>query len=236
MSTKAYRYRWFDIKPLNRNSIQRLAEGLLKLGYTDQTGFGFLVDEVRPTVLQARFITRDKVIKMIVGPDGESKEVAYEDYCKVGLRISAFSPALEVCNPTRRISELLSSIGEALDNTISIIPVVPSGLEWIEALGAGTGNVVLTRMAVSGITLTESISVKSIFSGTADVRKAASKHLGGRKIEIDNLGGTLSCGSDELAFKISKAGSFTFSSIPSDAALRLVRTAVQKVLADHQGS
>jgi hypothetical protein len=223
MKPNPTRVRWYSIRPFDKKLLRRLADGMLLTKFEPEVGFGFVVGDVRPGRITGRFVRKEKATRTITKPDGLLEVVHFEDFSSTPFVVTASSPQLELCNPSRRISELLSTIGDILDDRVAIVPMEASCRQWLEALKMGGCVVRTTRLVTQNIALTDTVSVKAAFSGTRDVQDEVIAFFKGRKPTAESLSGIVEFDGDSAKIRISSTGTFTFVSPPSELLLEAVR-------------
>ena len=223
MKASPSRIRWYSIRPFERKLLKKLTDGMLATNFNPEVGFGFVMGDIRPSSIMGRFIRKERICRTITHPDGAIEEVQFDDFSSSSFTVSSSDPHLELTNPSRRIAELLTVIGDLLDDRVAIIPMEVECERWLEALTRNGCTVIQTRLVTEDIALTDSVSVKAAFSGTRDVRGEARSFLKRRNLNAEAVFGSLECEGHTAKIKISRGGALTFLSTPSNELLQAVR-------------
>lgn len=231
MSTYSSRLRWFVIQPFSSKSLSRIAEQMLAAKYDERLGFGYVLSDVRKSHVSGRFVQRETVTSSFLDPSGNEKTLSFEQFCSTTFILRTAAPHLEIANPARRVSELLTSIGDMLDNTISIVPIEVRISDWLAAFKKANCSVTALKLVTDNVTLSPSISVKATFSGNNDVRSEASKFFKTSRVLPELIAGTLAHEHESATFKLSVRGVFTFLSEPSESVREAVRKAATLIAA-----
>jgi hypothetical protein len=229
MKASPTRFRWFTLRPFDTKQLRKLADGMLAAKFDEETGFGFILGDVRKEKITGRFVRKETITRSITDPQGESQNIEFFDFSTIRFILSTSSPSLELENPPRRLSEFMTALGDMLDNKISIVPVEASCRRWLEALAKTECSVRCTKLVMGSIHLSDTVAVKATFSGTRDVQKEAIIFLKGRKSELEVIAGELETGGESARFKISMSGVFTFCTTPSEELLIAARTASEYI-------
>lgn len=214
---------WFRIKPFSSASLQALASGMLAAKYDDVVGRGYNLSDVRKTWIVGRHIEKEVISRTFEDPTGEEVTSTMESFRATGFTLRTTLPHLEIVDPSRRLSELLTSIGDLLDNRIAISPIVSATGDWLSALRECGGEIETTRIVTSSIALSDSSSVKATFSGKSDVESQMKRLFPKRTVVPDSVSGTINLDGATARFRVGAGGVFRFASHPGDEILALVR-------------
>jgi cold shock CspA family protein len=231
MKASSARFRWFSLRPFDRKLLRKLTDGMLVAKFDEKTGFGFILGDVRKEKITGRFVRKETISRSITDPQGESQTVQFVDFSITRFTLSTTSPHLELENPPRRLSELMTAFGDMLDNRIAIVPVEASCRRWLEALTLAGCAVRSTKIVTGSIAISDTVAVKATFSGTRDVQKEALAFLKGKKSDPVEIAGELGYNSETARFKLSANGILIFASTPPDELLAAVRRASAALLA-----
>ncbi len=225
MKASSTRYRWFTLRPFDSKMLRRLSEGMLLSKFEDEASFGYILGDVRKDKLTGKFVQKDTINRIITNAQGESETVQFVDFNITNFTISTSHSTLEVVNPSRRLSELLISISDILDNRIAIIPIAATCRTWLDALSKSDCTIRLTKIVTGHISLTDTVSVKATFSGTKNIQKEAKTFLKGKMSDPVEITGQLEHDGDIAKIKITSSGALCFLSSPSEGILSAVRAA-----------
>ena len=229
MKASPTRLRWFNLRPLDRKILQKLAGGMLASKFDEGSGFGFILGDVRREKVTGRFVRKETITRSVTDPQGEIQDIQFVDFPTTRFTISTSKPNLELVNPPRRLSELLTALGDLLDNKVAIVSIEASCRRWLDALAEIECTVRSTKLVTGSIAISDTVTVKATFSGTRDVQKEAHSFLKGKNGEPEAIAGELEFGGDSARFRISTNGVFVFTSTPSDNLLLAVRRASESI-------
>lgn len=225
MKASPTRLRWFTLRPFDQKALRKLSDGMLAAKFAEETGFGFVLGDVRKDKFTGRFIKRETVTRSITDPQGEVQNIQFTDFSTIRFTFTTDSPNLELVNPPRRLLEFITTVGDLLDNKIAILPIETTCRQWLEALAASSCTVHPKKLAIGSIAISDTVTMKATFSGTRHVQKEAATFLKGRRCDPVEIAGDLECEGSSARFKLSSNGGFTLMSAPSDALLAAVRRA-----------
>ena len=227
MKASPTRFRWFTLRPFDSKLLRKLADGMLAAKFNEETGYGFILGDVRKEKVTGRFVRKETITRSITNPQGEAQNVQFVDFSTTRFTLSTSSPNLELENPPRRLSEFLTALGDMLDNKIAIVPVEATCRRWLEALAKAGCSVRSTKLVTGSIAISDTVAVKATFSGTRDVQKEALTFLKGKKSDPVEVAGELECGGETARFRLAANGVFTFSATPPEELLVAVRSATE---------
>jgi hypothetical protein len=193
------RLRWLELDlPF---SLRTLGNKLKALTFTSDSVEGFLVDRVRDTYIEARYI--QKIVLTDSVPDPLGNEHIYErtEYRQTCFRVMSDYPQMELTDSPRGIQAFTSRIAEVCDFGVSISALEVNVILWAERLT----KIFPERFAVvgaqaSGLVLEEGVTARVILTGTVDVRAALTQMTRGQNEGIDKV--QLRFGSVDRAVKI----------------------------------
>ena len=227
MKASPTRLRWFTLRPFDRKSLRKLADGMFAAKFDEETGFGFILGDVRKDKVTGRFVKRETVTRTVTDPQGEVQNIQFTDFSTIRFTFTTSPPNLELVNPPRRLLEFITAIGDLLDNKIAILPIEPTCREWLDAL-TKVGCTVRTKKLVTGnIALSDAVVVKAAFSGTRNVQKEALSFLKGKKCDPVEITGEIEFDGESANLKIASRGTFTFFSSPPEELLAITRKACE---------
>ena len=232
MNLNASRLRWYVIRPFNTGLLKRLADGMLRAKYDEAAGFGYIIGDVRKTILTGRFVQKETLTRSIIDPHGDERNFTFENYQSTHFIIRDTAPHIELTNPSRRLSELFTSFGDMLDNTVAITLVEARCSDWLSALKKAGCSITATKVLTDNISLSNTVSVKASFVGSRDVRAEASKFFQQTKFQPSTISGLIEYDGESAKFRLSSKGTFYFLSEPGDSLTKAVRSAAGSLAAD----
>lgn len=225
MNHNSSRLRWYLIRPFDTGMLGRLAKGMLEAKYEEDSGFGYILGDVRKSFITGRFVQRETVTRLILDPHGSERNFSFENYQSTSFVIRDLAPHLELRNPCRRLSELFTSIGDLLDNSVAITPIEAQCSSWLSVLKKAGCVIHATKVVTENVSLSNTVSVKATFSGSRDVRAEVSKFFDSKKIVPSSVNGIIEYAGESAKFKLSSNGVFHFLSQPSEGLADALRVA-----------
>lgn len=230
MRASPTRFRWFTLRPFDAKLLRKLADGMLAAKFHEETGFGFILGDVRKDKVTGRFIRKETITRSITNLQGETKNVQFVDFSTTRFTLFTSFPNMELENPPRRLTEFLTALGDILENKIAIIPVEATCQRWLETLAEAGCSVRTTKIVTGSIAISDTVAVKAIFSGTRDVQKEALTFLKGKKIASVEIAGELEHDGVKGKFRLSGNGVFTLPSAPPEELLAAIRNACKPLV------
>ena len=65
MKASPTRLRWFNLRPLDRKLLQKLADGMLDSKFDEESGFGFILGDVRQGRVTGRFVRKETITRSV---------------------------------------------------------------------------------------------------------------------------------------------------------------------------
>src|ERR1700743_366095 len=131
---------------------------------------GFVVDRVRKTQTEARFVERLEYDVTDVDPFGQEFTTHQIQYRQQSFLAHAEDQLLELIDEPRSSSLLLSSLSEACGFRLRIEQKQVDVLSWLRGSETAWGEPWrVESVQLSGITLSSSISAKAVIVGIEDV-------------------------------------------------------------------
>jgi hypothetical protein len=223
MKASSTRLRWFMLSPFDRKQLRKLADGMLTTKFDEETGFGFILGDVRKDKITGRFVKRETVTRSVTDPQGDVQNIQFTVFSTVRFTFTTDLPNLELVNPPRRLLEFITAIGDLLDNKVAILPAEATCGEWLDALAKSGCTVRPTKIVTGNIALSDTVVVKAAFSGTRNVQKEALGFLKSKKYDPVAIAGEIEFDGESAKLRITTNGLLTFLSIPSDDLFGAVR-------------
>jgi hypothetical protein len=223
------RLRWFNIRPFTAAALRDLAAGMLRSKYDEGFGCGFILGDVRKSAVVGRHIEKEVISRTFQNPLGQEVTSTMESYRMTSFEVRTGSPNLEIVDPSRRLPELLTSIGDLLDNRIAITPIVASTSDWIRVIRDCGAEVETARIVTNSISLSDSTSVRATFVGKSDVEDQVKRLFPRRSVMPDSVSGKIRVGHCVVRFRVGSSGIFRFASYPGDEIVAILRKAASAV-------
>lgn len=203
------RLKWFKADRVTAASLKNAARQMLQWKYSDESGWGFLLNETRRESVQGRFIERLVLKEDVIDPGGNSLHYERVLFQETHFLLQTQFPHLELRDSPRSVSTFLSQLGRAFDFDIAVAPIEIDLLRFVAVLSRRLEKVTVSRITVSNIRLSEGIEAKCVLVGENDVREQISTITGRRKFKVASIGLTFSIHETELRSEMSSDGRIT---------------------------
>ena len=212
------RLRWLEVEmPF---SIRTFGNKLKKLAYTNDLSEGFIVDRIRDTYLEARFVEKIPIHEMGHDPLGNEYVFEHVDYRQTEFRVTQDYPHLELTNAPRGIQSFTSRLTEIGDFTLSVSAIETDVLRWAEKLNRTFPEQFTVDAAqASGLIIEDNVTARVILNGTVDVRRA-----------LDRFTGKSRSGVDRLQIRFSRGQEIARAILFSDGAARVINDPTQELI------
>lgn len=219
------RYRWFNAQwPI---SMRVLAKRLKLKAFEGEQAEGFVLDRVRDSFLEARFVERIEYDDVVIDPFGKELKFHRVDFRKCEFRASMDGPGLELLDAPRSVQTMVSRLAEASEFSLSISPVSVNVLAWAKRLQNGLNTVVeVDSVQLGAVELSQSVLAKVVIKGTSDVLAAANRLVEGKRHVIEKVQLRLA-GTTRATVLLTNSGVARFETEPADELLLAVRGALR---------
>jgi hypothetical protein len=178
------RYRWF--KARWPDSIRSVAKRIKSHSFDSERSEGFILDRVRDSFLDARFVELIKFDQTVIDPFGIEETYSRVEYRTCEFRASTEGPGLELVNSPRSVQTMFSRLGEATNFALAVSPISVNTLAWVENIQRRLGTVGIVRtLQVNFVELTPNVVAKVVAKGTGNVLAATNTMLTGKKYVIE---------------------------------------------------
>jgi hypothetical protein len=167
---RTVRYELFRVTGISMDSADAVARRFRRFRYSQEKGAGFIVDEVRPQRLGARFVEFRTERVGYVDPFGEEQFFDRPIFETTTFQVSKDATNLVVSDCPRSRRAFLSALSEVFDDSLVIESAPIDLLAMCERLKADGLEPVLTRAILSNVTLSRAVSAKVHIQGSEDVR------------------------------------------------------------------
>lgn len=173
------RIRWYSL-PLDRPRLRDLAASMSGAAYNAKRGHGFILDEVRPTLVTGRHVER--VEREIVGVDpfGAETKQAITTFVHASFALSTTPPGLEVLDPPRSVRMLLTQLGALSNFELAITAIEADPLAWLASVESDGARAIVAEVEYTEIAFKGGTTGSLTVRGINDVRDASSKIVGDR--------------------------------------------------------
>lgn len=196
------------------DSIRALATKLKANQFTREGLDGFIIERVRDTFIEARYIQKLSYQETITDPFGADVVFDRTEYRTTNFTLYSAFPHIEVRDPPRNLNEFLNKLQEICNFSATVAPVSVNILDWAARFQKVVGQkIIVDSLQVSGLVLENGITAKILISGEKDVRGALQAVLENRMSTLDKLQMRCSSGSKLVPIQLSTSGT---AKIPDD--------------------
>jgi hypothetical protein len=166
----------------------KLAKSLRLRAFDPDGESGFVVDRVRTTQAEARFVERLEYDVTDIDPFGQEFTTHQIQYRQQGFLAYTEDNLLELVDEPRSSSLLLSSLSEACGFRLSVEHKEVEVLSWLRHLEIASAEPWrVESVQLSGIKLSTSISAKAVIVGTEDVLESIRTLTGRRRHTVERI-------------------------------------------------
>lgn len=227
------RLKWFRGERIARESIEHATKQMLRWKYSDETGWGFLLNETRPEYVVGRFIERVVLKDEITDPFGKEIHNERVIFQETEFLLHHEHPHLEIRNAPRSITAFLNQLGRAFDFSIALTPLELDVMRFLSVLEKRATDITVSRIVISEMTLAVGVEAKCILTGERDVRRHVRALTASRDFHVSSIGVRFAVNGIELTGEVSNEGRIVVSAGLSGQLLadfrQLVRDATMPV-------
>lgn len=169
-------------------SIRAIASRMKSDLFSPEDDDGFIIDRVRDSFLEARYIEKQSFTDVVIDPFGN--ELEYERLLYKKLEFALFSgfPNIELTDAPRSVNAFTNKLLGLNDFSVAIESLNVDLIKWVEEVQVNFRNpVVITMMQINGMSVEQGVTAKVMLKGNVDVRKAISKFAGNKKYVLDKI-------------------------------------------------
>jgi hypothetical protein len=225
-----HRVRWFGLKL--KLSVAELADRLKHRTYNAHQGDGFVLEQVRPSHLVARYVERVHRVDEIFDSFGNPEAFERFEYRSQRFRVSREGPGLEMLDAARSMRPLISRLLETVDFDLEVVPVSVDPCAWAIAVQQSLGQSgVIDRVLAKNVQIGADALASVQVDAKTDARFAFQKLVKKPDIRLDRV---------RIRFP-GKAGMFTVTSlggleakmIDPNSVVDFARTSLARMLSDN---
>jgi hypothetical protein len=219
------RLRWFELElPF---SIRTFGNKLKARPFTNETDDGFLVERVRDTQIEARYIERLPVTESTLDPFGNEHVYERVEYRQTSFSISDEYPQMELTNPPRATQGFNSRLAEIGNFSLTISPIEADVMSWADELSkVFPDRFIVDAIQASGLIVEQNVTARVILSGTVDVRGSLKRFTKGGSSGLDRLQSRFGIGHEDVRLILTSDGSAKIVTEGSQEIIPAVRSAL----------
>lgn len=168
--------------------LRILASRMKADAFTQDSYDGFLVERVRDTYIEARYIERLAYQETLTDPFGNEEFFDRVTYRQVAFNLFADFPNIELWDAPRNIQAFVSRLLELSDFSLSVDHLQVNLLDWVEAFRREVQkDVIIDSVQIGGLEIQDGINAKVLVRGNKDVRKALEHFTLGKRYTLEKL-------------------------------------------------
>jgi hypothetical protein len=180
------RIRWLSAQwPV---SLRTIASKMKANAFTQNSFNGFLVERVRDTSIEARYIEKLTYQETLTDPFGNEEILDRVTYRQIEFGLFADFPNIELWDSPRSTQSFVSRLLELSDFSLSVSHLQVNLLDWTEAFqGQVKRPIIIDSLQIAGLELEKGVSAKMLVKGDKDVREALDHFTEGKPYILEKL-------------------------------------------------
>ncbi|MCK9376195.1 MAG: hypothetical protein M0P73_08600 [Syntrophobacterales bacterium] len=180
------RYRWLGARwP---EEFNELASKMKAIPFTQDSYDGFILERVRDTSIEARYIEKLISKEKVLDPFGNEEIFNYVTYRQVAFTLFDEFPNIELWDPPRSINVYLSRLLELSNFSLSVNHLQINLLDWVAAFQDQLNRtIVIDSLQISGLEIENGVNAKVLLKGDKDVRAAVKQFTNNRQYILEKL-------------------------------------------------
>ncbi|WP_026622593.1 hypothetical protein M728_005708 (plasmid) [Ensifer sp. WSM1721] len=180
------RVRWYGLQ--TELEASAIAGHLKNMPYKDGSPDGFVVEQLRPNFLEACLIQRVQTTHETIDPFGHEEKYEIVEYLRTHFRISPETSSLELRDPGRTGSKLVSRLLEALNHRFAIEQSSIDPLAWATRFREIVGVYgAIERVQIGSVAIGESAVGQVLVKGSGDIADAAIKFVSPAEYSLEKV-------------------------------------------------
>jgi hypothetical protein len=156
--------------------------------FTQESYDGFIVERVRDTFIEARYIQKLSYQETITDPFGNNEVFDRVEYRQVAFNLFADFPNIELLDAPRSIHSYISKLLELSNFSLSVNYLQVNLLDWVKLFqGQLEKTIVINSIQIAGLEVEQGISAKVLLRGDRDVRIALGQFAKDRQYILEKL-------------------------------------------------
>jgi hypothetical protein len=199
------RVRWLEARwPI---SIRTLASRLKARSFSNENNDGFLVERVRDSFLEGRFVEKILFEEKIRDPFGNESTFQRLNFREVEFTFSASYPQVELRKFSRTTQAFVMRTAEVTDFATTFIPINIDAFNWADKIRAVYPKRFRVDLAqLSEVAIEENVFARIVLSGPLDIRAAIGRFTNGRQHRVDRIQIRLEYADEQVSFQIASDG------------------------------
>jgi len=220
------RLKWFILN-YSSDAFDMIREGMLKNELVPDARAGFRLEGFEEKLVVGRFIVRNEITENVEDPFGNNVTFERIFYDITKFKIDANSNVLELQDPPRSTKELFNKIATFAEYNIAIEAPVIDLHRWINSIEKRVGDITVTKLHGTGISLSLKANAQLLVTGSEDVRPHFTTMVNKKPSIITKAKIQFGFDGHQCILEISNQGTAQLSNSYDD---RLVRVLVDSML------
>jgi len=221
------RIRWLNTQwP---NSFKTLASKLKSYAFTHDGYEGFVVERVRDTSIEARYIEKLTFQESVKDPFGNVEIYDRIIYRQVAFNLYDETPSIELLDAPRSVYAYISKINEVNNFSLAITNLQVNLLTWVDVFQALINkDIIIDSLQISGLELEQGIFAKVLIHGNQDVRAALRNFTKKKQYSLEKIQFKILHDSYSNAINLTSSGTAKLTELALEEYLPLLRTSLSK--------
>jgi len=158
------------------------------IAFTEESLNGFIIERVRDTFINGRFIEKVSYQETLTTPFGEEQVIDRVLYRQLEFNLFSTFPNIELWDAPRSTQGFVTRLMELSNFSATLTPLSVDLLNWISNFQELVqGKVVIDSLQISGLELEKGVTARIQMNGEGDVREALSRITKGKPFDLDNV-------------------------------------------------
>lgn len=180
------RITWLAFESLS--SVRELHQQLKKAAYVDGAPDGFVIERVRESRVEAKYVERREYDEKIVDPFGHESRFQRVDFRLTEFDVLPAEGYLELHDPPRGSSSFMSRLSEVTNFSMAVGRLDVDVLSWAKAFERQRDTrAIIDSIQVAGLQIDEGVTARLVVRGNKDVRQALKEMIGKRRVVIERV-------------------------------------------------
>ena len=223
------RVRWFAAEwPV---ALRTLATKMKSNAFTEESLNGFIIERVRDTFINGRFIEKIAFQETLTTPFGEEQVIDRVLYRQLEFNLFSTYPHIELWDAPRSTQGFVTRLMELGNFAVTLVPLSVDLLSWLSRFQElAQGKVIVDSLQISGLELEKGIHARIQMNGEGDVRGALSRITKGKSFELDNVHLKLVTANDIIPIYLGSTGGVKLHDSYTEELLPILRRSIPESL------
>lgn len=210
-------------------SMRTMAAKMKAQAFKRDSFDGFVIERVRDTFIEARYIEKLNYQETITDPFGVEQMYDRVAYRSVSFSLFSDYPQIELYDANRSTKEFINKLIEMYNFSLAVVPLSVKVLEWIDNFQKLTKQKVLVdSIQISGLQLEPGVVAKILLKGDYDVRGALRAIAEQRNFSLDRVQMRYTSGSGIIPVQLASSGTISVPDYHKNEVLPLLRESLPR--------